>query len=267
MAGTISQSEGSFWATLSETTKAGGATWLVAFPLKSFKWPLLKKKPLCSKFCNVKMKMPLKGTFPSTYRPNDPVLTSQLPFKGIESFFVDTVAMTVTWPARVSHKACQAPPPCHRRPRRQIWLCAKRSVSAHPAHRQAMASLATGWVRQQRPLFWLVCTQKVPLFDAFKWQLRCQYWIKWSVSWWEGAFKWQDHFSCVRIGIIKPCISVLFGSDLGQGGCHRKTSGKPSVFVALPPDLGLSQQNTETRWLFLNPSPSLFNPTVELCPC
>ena len=72
------------WRHVVWINKDRGATWLVAFPLKSFKWPPLKKKALHSKFCNVKMKMPLKGTFPPTYRSNDPVLTSQLPFKGIK---------------------------------------------------------------------------------------------------------------------------------------------------------------------------------------
>ena len=49
----------------------------------------------CSHSSNVKVKLPLKGTFSPSYRSFDPVLTSQLPFKGIEarSLFVYMSAM------------------------------------------------------------------------------------------------------------------------------------------------------------------------------
>ena len=40
---------------------------------------------ICSHSFNVKVKLPLKGIFLPTYRSYDPVLTSQLPFKGIEA--------------------------------------------------------------------------------------------------------------------------------------------------------------------------------------
>ena len=210
--------------------------WLVAFPLKSFKWPPLKKKALCSKFCNVKMKLPLKGIFWPSFRPKEPVLASQLPFKGIEvrGFFVDTAAMTVTWPARVSHKVCQAPPPCHGRPRRQIWLCAKQSGSANQTViRQWLPWQRAGWGNTD------CCSgqcvhKKAPPFDAFKWQLRGQYWFLWSETWSEYSFKWQLHFSRVRIGTIKPCISILFGSDLGQGGATERPRASPRSLWHFP---------------------------------
>ena len=39
-----------------------------------------------------------------------------------------------------------------RRATKATWHCSKRSLLAHQAHRQAMASLVMGWVSQQRPL-------------------------------------------------------------------------------------------------------------------
>ena len=155
--------------TLFGSTKTGGAMWLghmaSGLPLKSFKWPPLKKKALCSKFCNVKMKLPLKGIFWPSFRPKEPVLASQLPFKGIKArgFFVDTAAVTVTWPARVSHEACQAPPPCFTEGHEGKFGCVPSGLGRPTKdRRQAMASLAMGWVRQHRPLFWPVCATKKP---------------------------------------------------------------------------------------------------------
>ena len=74
--------------------------------------------------------LPFKGTFPPTYRSFDPVLTSQLPFKGIEarSLFVYMSAMT---------------PASHHVVAGLGWV--------NPARCQGSHCLSTGWVSQHRP--------------------------------------------------------------------------------------------------------------------
>ena len=42
--------------------------------------------------------------------------------------------------------------------------------------------------------------KKAPCLDAFKWQLRCQYWIKWSETWQRHPSKWQLHFNILKLG-------------------------------------------------------------------
>ena len=105
-----------FRATLSETIKTSHwanknagkrytpsshvlAMWLLWPSFENYHSPWLCNEALCSHFYNVKVKLPLKGTFPPTYRSYDPVLTSQLPFKGIKvrSLFVYMSAMTPSW--------------------------------------------------------------------------------------------------------------------------------------------------------------------------
>ena len=110
----------------------------------------------CSYSDMAKVKLPFKGTFPPTYRSFDPVLTSQLPFKGIKarSLFVYMSAMT---------------PASHHVVAGLGW--------ANPARCQGSHCLLTGWVSQQRPgggatkmpkrplgsvceVSWLTCKQK-----------------------------------------------------------------------------------------------------------
>ena len=61
-AGAMSQSEGSFRATLSETTKTGDAMWLVAFPWKVSSGCRSKRRPCVPSFTMLKWSCHLNGS-------------------------------------------------------------------------------------------------------------------------------------------------------------------------------------------------------------
>ena len=172
--------------------------------------PSLTLQGGCSYSDTTKMRLPFKGTFSPTYRSIDPVLTSELPFEVIEarSLFVYMSAMRPCPPVFVGSPS---PSSGNGFPGDGLWW----GNTDHLAQGKVClcGPLWANWVPLGRCHGWHV-NKKAPHLDAFKWQLRCQYWIKWSVTWWEYSFKWQIYFNIVKIGtqglITKPQGVIVF---------------------------------------------------------
>ena len=184
----------------------------------------LSNEAFCSKFCNVKMKLPLKWIPLPNFRPQDQGLALQWPFKGIKvrGFFVDTSAMTPTQTCpsepRKATKANQLTNRLH------PLVCV---ISPSPLPGKPLPDNGLGWLNPDRCYGSSVNKKATPPFNAFKWPLQGQYLILWSEIWQRDPFKWHLHFSHVRIGTSTSYIGQGLSSDLGQGGATERPRASP----------------------------------------
>ena len=133
-----------------------------------------------------------------------------------------------------------APPPVFV----DIWHPSKQSVSAHPARRQAMASLETGWV--ELPLWLSVSESAFPVRKCHGGRVnKLLAPVSKKVNSLESKHQILLIFVSVRIGTF-TLSSGRVASDLSQG-VPQKDLGPALSLCGLPPDLGLKQPSPLTR--------------------